>query len=172
MPQYQNDGLLTAGRVMTVLLMGLTLAVTAVLIGLIPVTIFMPEALFDNASISGAALGAAITLLLLAAAVTAGAFYFFKLLGEMIKSVAQDNPFSLKNADRLSRMGWIALIFQLASFPIGALAIYLGHLVPSDNLTVDYEFSLTGFLLAIVLFILARVFRHGAAMREDLEGTV
>ena len=27
-------------------------------------------------------------------------------------------------------------------------------------------------LMVIVLFILARVFKHGAAMREDLEGTV
>ena len=27
-------------------------------------------------------------------------------------------------------------------------------------------------LLTLILFILARVFRHGAAMREDLEGTV
>ncbi len=26
--------------------------------------------------------------------------------------------------------------------------------------------------LALLLFILARVFRHGAAMRDDLEGTV
>ena len=27
-------------------------------------------------------------------------------------------------------------------------------------------------LLVIILFILARVFRHGASMRADLEGTV
>ena len=33
-------------------------------------------------------------------------------------------------------------------------------------------FSLSGILMVLVLFILARVFRHGAAMREDLEGTV
>jgi Fe-S cluster assembly ATPase SufC len=32
--------------------------------------------------------------------------------------------------------------------------------------------DMTGILLVIILFILARVFRHGAAMREDLEGTV
>ena len=43
---------------------------------------------------------------------------------------------------------------------------------PHEELTADIEFSLTGVLLALVLFILARVFRHGAAMREDLEGTV
>jgi hypothetical protein len=31
---------------------------------------------------------------------------------------------------------------------------------------------LFGLVVGLVLFILARVFRHGAAMREDLEGTV
>ena len=31
---------------------------------------------------------------------------------------------------------------------------------------------MTAWLLVVILFILARVFRHGAAMREDLEGTV
>jgi hypothetical protein len=36
----------------------------------------------------------------------------------------------------------------------------------------DFGVSLGGLLLALTLFILARVFRQGAAMREDLEGTV
>ena len=49
---------------------------------------------------------------------------------------------------------------------------YLGDFVPSENLKVDFDFTLTGLLLAIVLFILARIFRHGVEMREDLEGTV
>jgi hypothetical protein len=29
-----------------------------------------------------------------------------------------------------------------------------------------------GIILVLTLFVLARVFKHGAAMREDLEGTV
>ena len=32
--------------------------------------------------------------------------------------------------------------------------------------------AILGILLALVLFILARVFREGAAMRSELEGTV
>ena len=36
----------------------------------------------------------------------------------------------------------------------------------------DGGFDMTALLLTVILFILARVFRHGAAMREDLEGTV
>ena len=167
-----NDPLLVAGRVMTVLLMGLTLVVATILIVLVPVTLFMPEWLFEEAEVTGSAMAAVMAILLLTAIATAGAFYFFRLLGQMIESVSKDSPFSIENANRLSRMGWIALIFQLASFPIGALVAYLGQLLPMGNFGVDYEFSLTGLLLAIVLFILARVFRHGAAMREDLEGTI
>ena len=33
-------------------------------------------------------------------------------------------------------------------------------------------FSLTGILMVLILFILARVFKRGAEMREELEGTV
>ena len=40
------------------------------------------------------------------------------------------------------------------------------------SISVDADFSTNGLLLALVLFILARVFRTGAKMREDLEGTV
>ena len=43
-----------------------------------------------------------------------------------------------------------------------------------DKLKIDTDFGFDGggILLILILFILARVFRHGAAMREDLEGTV
>jgi hypothetical protein len=37
---------------------------------------------------------------------------------------------------------------------------------------VDFGLSFGGVLLALVLFILARVFRKGAEMRAELEGTV
>ena len=167
-----NDALLKTGLIMTIALMGLTLVVTAILIGLMPVTVFMPEWLIDDAPLSGSALAAALTLLATMAAITATAFYFFKLLNQLIKSVGDGSPFTIENADRLTQMAWIALIFQVTALPIGLLAAYLAHSIPTGNLTIDYEFSLTGLLLAVVLFILARVFRHGADMREDLEGTV
>jgi hypothetical protein len=172
-----KDPLLAAGKVMTVLLMVMTGLVTILLLGIIPFILFnqgdFAEAVeVTNAASVGAALAASVALLLIGAAITAIAFHFFRLLGRIIDTVSIDDPFTAENAGRLSHMGWIALIFQLASFPIAGLVVYLGDYVPSDNLTVDYDFSLTGVLLAVVLFILARIFRHGAAMREDLEGTV
>ena len=173
----KRDPLLMAGKIMTYLLMGMTLVVSILLTAMIP-GLFLFYGEFAEAVTSaggdsvGAALSATVVLLALAATVTIAAFYFFKLLSNLIGTVATGDPFTLENAKRLSRMGWIALAFQIATFPIAALVIFLGELVPVENLTVDFDFSLTGVLLAIVLFILARVFKHGAAMREDLEGTV
>lgn len=172
-----RDPLLAAGKIMTLLIMGVTGIVAVLLIGIIPFLLFN-QADFAKAVIEAggqsvnAALSASIALLLLGAAVTAIAFHFFQLLGRIIDTVVNNDPFTTQNAGRLTRMGWIALTFQIASFPIAGLAAYLGDLVPAENLNVDFEFSLTGVLLALVLFILARVFRHGAEMREDLEGTV
>ena len=177
MPTQRTDPLLLAGTIMSILLMGLTGLVAIVLLGIIPAILFnqadFAAAVAKAGGISVAsALTASIALLLIASAITAMAFHFFQLLGRIINTVGEAAPFTPENAQRLSRMGWIALVFQLASFPIAALVAYLHHLVPAQNLNVDFDFSLTGLLLAIVLFILARVFRHGSAMREDLEGTV
>lgn len=172
-----NDPLLTIARVMTAILMGITAFVAAALLVAVPVVFFkqpdFAQAVTEaGVGTVGMAMAATVALLILAASVCAIAFHFFQLLRRLINTVGKNDPFTLENADRLSRMGWIALTFQIASFPVAGLVAYLGHLVPAKNLSVDFDFSLTGVLLAVVLFILARVFRHGAAMREDLEGTV
>lgn len=172
-----NDPLLTAGKILTVLLMIVIGLVTVFLLALVPVVLFSnAEFAVELTEAAGADATkvkfAAAILLALAATVAAFSFHFFQLLGRIIKSVANGDPFTHENSKRMTRMGWIALGFQIASFPIGALAVYLSQYVPQDNLTVDFEFTLTGVLLAVVLFILARVFNHGASMREDLEGTV
>ena len=73
---------------------------------------------------------------------------------------------------RLSRTGWLVLAIQVAAIPLGAVVLWLSERVKSVDADVDIGFSGNGLILALVLFILARVFRHGAAMREELEGTV
>jgi hypothetical protein len=35
-----------------------------------------------------------------------------------------------------------------------------------------WSFNITGWIAVLLLFVLARVFEQGAAMREDIEGTV
>ena len=95
---------------------------------------------------------------------------FIRLLRRIIDSVAQGDPFIPENAVRLSQMGWLSVAVQLIAIPAGALSgwiAYTGHLR-----YIDVGFSVGGVVLALILFILARVFRQGAQMRADLEGTV
>ena len=95
---------------------------------------------------------------------------FVMRLRAMIATVRSGDPFQPANADRLTSMAWLALGIQacaLADAPI--LAILREDLL---DLPPAFGFSVGGFALALVLFILARIFRQGAAMRDDLEGTV
>lgn len=119
----------------------------------------------------------AIALLLLSALVLLGLLVWFLVhLRKIIDSVRDGDPFVPENADRLTRMGWIAVGGQLAVIPLSAMAMWLestiGDARDKVHVNADYGFDGGGILLVIVLFILARVFRHGAAMRDDLEGTV
>ena len=171
-----KDPLLTAGKIMTVMLMVITGLVFAMLVLLVPFLLYHNADFAKTVAEAGGEFVPALTISLIliacVAAIVALAFYFFRLLGQIIDTVGRGNPFSIQNADRLSRMGAIALIFQLSAIPIAAMAVHLEKFFPAERLTIDFDFSLTGILLAIVLFILARIFRLGAAMREDLEGTV
>jgi hypothetical protein len=72
-------------------------------------------------------------------------------------------------------MGWIALAAQAVAVPLAAVIIWLAGLVEDNDgirLDDDMGFSGGGVILVLVLFILARVFKRGAEMREELEGTV
>jgi hypothetical protein len=111
-----------------------------------------------------------IALLATGLVLAALAFRFLLHLRRIVDSVATGDPFAPQNADRLTAMAWLTLIGQVVVIP----AIFVGAWLATILKDADFEFeiSLSAILLALVLFILARVFRHGAAMREDLEGTV
>jgi Protein of unknown function (DUF2975) len=106
--------------------------------------------------------------------------WFLVLLRRIVLSVGEGDPFIPENAERLSRMGWLVLAGQIAAIPVGALVLWIASLVedtPAESriradLHSDFGFSFSSLLLMLVLFILARVFRRGASMREELEGTV
>jgi hypothetical protein len=52
---------------------------------------------------------------------------------------------------------------MLAGAPLPEVGLKVG---------IQVDLPLAGLFLALVLFILARVFREGTRMREDLEGTI
>ena len=119
----------------------------------------------------------AVTVLLLAITALLGLLiYFLQLLWRIIGSVGEGDPFVPENADRLSRMGWVAVAGNVLAFLMGGLVMWVANIAKDLGEDVhfdgDVDFGGGGLLLILVLFILARVFRQGAAMREDLEGTV
>lgn len=88
---------------------------------------------------------------------------------QIISSVGEGDPFVPANANRLERIGWLLLATQmlaLIGMSIGAVEAL------ADEWNFGEQFSFEGLLSVILIFILARVFRQGTAMREDLEGTV
>ncbi len=101
-------------------------------------------------------------------------FRFLQLLRQVIDSVGAGDPFAPENAGRLSRMGWIVVATYALAIPLGAVATWVSRNIEPDESRsiIDVDAGGGGLILVLTLFILARVFRHGTAMREDLEGTV
>ena len=75
----------------------------------------------------------------------------------------------------LGGLGLLVVLIKFMGYPVSMLTVpgetFSNSRPPSLALLALGVFH-TGLLLAIVLFILARIFRHGVEMREDLEGTV
>ena len=120
-----------------------------------------------------------ILAFVLVAVLLAIGFRFFTELRGIINSVAEGDPFEAENANRLSRMGWIAVGAHVLGLTLAGFAAwfhpYLLKLAEGgDDTRFEFGFGLDigGILLTLILFILARVFREGTRMREDLEGTV
>ncbi len=176
MPTDSSDPLLRAGKLLAGFFM-LVIALCVVAMPLLALALLFnqswlaehlgPQA--DSILVVDAAIAA-----LLGAGVLVGiaGFQFMRQLRRIIDTVAQGEPFAPDNADRLAQMGWLILGIQAAALLLGGLAEYVQAQFPAEHIDIDLEFSLEGLLLAVVLFILARVFRHGNALREDLEGTV
>ena len=102
------------------------------------------------------------------------AFRFFKELSGIVNSVREGDPFQVQNADRLTRMGWISIGAHGLAIVLAALSAWFAPYLEKAGHDAEFGFDveITGLLLTLILFVLARVFRHGAAMREELEGTV
>ncbi len=108
-------------------------------------------------------LGAIIALLVLC-------LLFLRHLLRLLKSAARERPFTHANARRLQRMAWLMLAMELLSILIGAYSAWMG---PDFTwMEVGGGMSITGLVAVLMLFVLARVFAVGAAMRDDLDGVI
>jgi hypothetical protein len=93
---------------------------------------------------------------------------FTRLIG-IIDSLPTGQVFCLLNAGRLQQVAWALLGTQIIDLIVGLQFLYLSE---TSGEYLGWSFGLTGWLAGLMLFILARIFREGATMREELEGTV
>jgi len=174
MPHIVKDPLLTATTAATVLA---RIALVIGMIGLtatLAATLFRPD-LLETHVLVGIGSGRrdnipALAFVMVALTIAAFAllYDFAARLAQIIATVGHGDPFTLANAARLKRMAWLAVTVQAINISQSLMSTYVSR----DGFSMDVHVSLTGLAVGLVLFILARVFRHGAAMREDLDGTV
>jgi len=181
MSQRPTDPLLLAGRALTLIMQGFfAFAAVALTIALPCIWIFSDKIDAKIAAEFGDAAQAlplfAISAMMMLGILAVGlAFKFFGKLRQIIQTVGEGDPFVSENADRLTAMAWLLTSVYATGAAIAGVAItvlpWIEAMGESDgNFSVGIDLS--AILTIIILFILARVFRQGAAMREDLEGTI
>jgi hypothetical protein len=181
-PDRTTDLLLLAGKVIAIFMQGaMAFGAAALLIAAIGLAVghgaIQAELLADTDYADVALpLFPIFSVMLIGLGIVAALFVFFGRLRAIINTVGDGDPFVPVNADRLSLMAWLSLgvhALAMAAVPFALqLARFAERFGEDAEINIDGGLDLSGILLIIILFILARVFRHGAAMRADLEGTV
>jgi hypothetical protein len=108
-------------------------------------------------------------LALLIVPVTYAAHRIFRSMQAIIASAIAGDPFIRNNAASLRIVGWSLLAIQILDLVGGLIMVRF-----SDATGIHWGWSpaLTGWLAALLMFVLAGIFERGAKMRDDLEGTV
>lgn len=86
-------------------------------------------------------------------------------LRAIVATVRAGDPFVAANARRLTAIAWALLGIMIFDVAFGLMASVL-------DTSMEWSFSLTGWLAVLLLFVLARVFDHGARLRAEVEGMV
>lgn len=175
MASPQNDRLLQITRIILTLLMVLTIGAVIAMLGTLPILYFKFSEVSRDMAASGIDAGSIpwlVLLLLLGAIIATLGFFFFRHLRRIVDSVSEGDPFVPINADRLRHMAWLALAIQAMLVPVMGLVIWFDALPQKSNVHYSDNNSFGGLILALLLFVLARVFRVGSEMRDQLEGTV
>lgn len=102
------------------------------------------------------------------------------LLWRVLVAARRDGPFTVQVATAIRRLGWVIIVGNLA---VGAVQGFALDQLLNTMLTVrdEYGDAITGTLHALfpvpvlvgaALLTFARIFRLGAQMDDDLQGTV
>ena len=127
------------------------------------------SALRIDPEVAAVALNGIRAMLLLGLPAVAAAHILLRALREIALTVRAGDPFQLANARRIRVIGWSLLALQLLDLVFGAL----DHWLAAQGFGAGgWTPSLTGWLAALAAFVLAEVWARGAAMRDELAGTV
>ena len=170
-----RDSLLTFARLLVGAIIGLLIfALVMIAIGIGALLTVQRDEMLANLQEAGYG-GGAFPLMILGFTILVGlmliAIQFMRRLLAIVRSVEEGEPFQPANADRLRQMAWLSVV----ALPMYVLLIGLGLWFArgeGDLLRDASGTIVNGLVLTLVLFILARVFRVGTAMREELDGTV
>ena len=171
-----DDRLLFFTRLALTLVMALSIFAAVAAVLTLPILYFR----YDRVSAEMAASGIraewipwVVMMVLGLALLSMLAFFFLRHLRRIVDSVSDGDPFVPINADRLRYMAWIAVASQVVLIAITPTIVWFDALPHKQNVHHGSDgLSFAALILALLLFILARVFRVGTAMRDELEGTI
>jgi preprotein translocase subunit Sec61beta len=182
MTQSPKDALLPVGKIVARLLQGVCALAGGALLLLIPIVVLLSHNIlpgFSGANDSETIKASPLTVVAICATlalILAALFLFFGKLRAIIVSAGEGDPFTPENASHLNAMAWLFLGVKILAMLVVGLRLHLANLMDTDanggNPLGFGLYDIDAIVIVIVLFILARIFRHGAAMREDLKGTV
>jgi len=93
---------------------------------------------------------------------------FHRMLAIVGTAIAGD-PFTRENAARLRTVGWALLAIQIIDLGFGVISLSVDNLVDEP---FGWNVSVGGWIAALMVFVLARVFEQGSRMRDELAMTV
>jgi hypothetical protein len=108
-------------------------------------------------------------LMTIGLAAVAAAWVIVTRLQAIIATVVAGDPFVAANARRLQTIGWALLVWQLVDLATGGITVWTAR-IGAD--TVGWTPNLAGWLVTLLVFVLARVFAVGTKMRDELEATI
>jgi hypothetical protein len=97
--------------------------------------------------------------------------WIFMLTARIIDTASHGDPFVTLNADRLNHIASLLLVIQVIGLALNtALGFFPDQI--KNHVSLGFDVSATGILAALLIFVLAQIFRRGSEMRAELEGTV
>lgn len=118
---------------------------------------------------AGTVIAAVRLVMLLGLATGVAVSTIFRRLREIFAAVRAGDAFAPVNGVRLRHIAWALLAIQLLDLALGAVAAFVER---AAGMPLGWSFTLTGWLAVLLIFVLAEVWTQGAAMRDELEGTV